>query len=62
MFDDGINYNDVAANDSVYSITFPIAAIEDRMTQSFFIEYFAIDQGGIYSDTTRTTFKITNNQ
>lgn len=62
MFDDGTTYSDVAASDSVYSITFPIAAIPGRETQSFFIEYFAIDQGGIYSDTTRTTFKITNNQ
>lgn len=62
MFDDGIRYEDVAANDSVYSITFPIAAVSGREAQSFFIEYFAIDQGGIYSDTTRTIFKITNNQ
>ncbi len=62
MFDDGMTYEDVAASDSLYSITFPIAAIPDRASQTFFIEYFAIDQGGIYSDTTRTTFKITNNQ
>lgn len=62
MFDDGLTYNDAQAADSVYSITFPIGAVPGRETQSFFIEYFAVDQGGIYSDTTRTTFKITNNQ
>lgn len=62
MFDDGTTYEDAAASDSVYSITFPIAAIPDLATQSFFLEYFAVDQGGTYSDTTRTIFKITNNQ
>ncbi len=62
MFDDGVTYNDIAVNDSVYSITFPIASSENQDTQNFSIEYFAIDQGGIYSDTTRTNFTITNNQ
>jgi hypothetical protein len=62
MFDDGTTYNDTFANDSVFTITFPIQANSERTTESYNIEYYAIDQGGIHSDTTTTTFKITNNQ
>lgn len=61
MFDDGNTFNDAVASDSVYTIQFPVDAIAERPTQNFRIEYFAIDQGGLISDTVRTTFRISNN-
>lgn len=58
MYDDGTTYNDTTANDSVYTWFQPVPPNENDPNRDFDIEYYAIDQAGLSSDTVRTTFRI----
>lgn len=58
MFDDGASLGDVVANDSVFTFSLPVTQTDNRPNRDFNIEYFAIDKGGLISDTVRTTFRI----
>lgn len=56
LFDDGTSGNDAVANDSTFTVTLEIDPT--RQLQSYDIHYFAIDKGGLSSDTIKTTFSI----
>ncbi|MDR9419025.1 hypothetical protein [Gracilimonas sp.] len=56
LFDDGTSLGDQVANDSVYTLTFPVSST--NQLQTYDILYYAIDQGGLVSDTVKTTFSI----
>lgn len=58
MFDDGVSLGDAVANDSVFTFSLPVTPTDNRPNREFNIEYFAIDKGGLISDTVRTTFRI----
>lgn len=58
MFDDGTNYNDSTASDSVYTWYQSVPPNEENPNLDFDIEFFAIDKGGLSSDTIKTTFSI----
>ncbi|MBO6524490.1 MAG: hypothetical protein JJ971_11730 [Balneolaceae bacterium] len=57
MVDNGTS-GDITANDSTFTWALPVTATEDNPNRDFDIEYFAIDLGGLMSDTVRTTFSI----
>lgn len=56
LYDNGTEGGDQSAGDSLYTITFPVDA--NSQLQTFDLLYFAIDKGGLVSDTVRTTFSI----
>ncbi|MFD2532229.1 hypothetical protein [Gracilimonas halophila] len=56
LYDDGTNGGDEIANDSLFTLTFQIN--EQNQSDTYFLEYFAIDQGGLVSDTVTSTFSI----
>lgn len=58
MHDDGTTYNDSTANDSVFTWYQPVLPNEEDPDRDFDIEFYAIDKGGLSSDTVRTTFSI----
>lgn len=58
MYDDGSTYNDEVASDSVYTWSLPVEPTNNNPNRDFNIEFFAIDKGGLSSDTVRTTFSI----
>lgn len=58
MFDDGITYDDAVENDSTYTWSLPVTPTDNNPNRSFDIEYFAIDEGGLVSDTVTSTFII----
>lgn len=58
MFDDGTTYNDSTANDSIYTWSQNITPTDQNPDRDFNIEFYAIDQAGLSSDTVRTTFRI----
>ncbi|MBO6586448.1 MAG: hypothetical protein JJ953_10115 [Gracilimonas sp.] len=57
LFDDGDNGADITAGDSVYTAAFPVNP--ESQLQTFDLYYYAIDKGGLVSDTVQTTFRIT---
>lgn len=57
MLDDGTS-GDLTANDSTYTWALPVTPTDTNPNRDFDIEYFAIDLGGLVSDTLRTTFSI----
>lgn len=58
LFDDGNNGSDETASDSVFTVTFPVDP--NSQTETFELSYYAIDKGGLISDTVYTQFTITN--
>lgn len=58
LLDNGQN-EDVAADDSVYTIAFTINS--DNTPANRTARYFAVDQAGLFSDTLTTTFNIVEN-
>lgn len=58
LYDDGSNGEDAIANDSLYTITFPVDP--NSQAQTFDLLYYATDKGGLTSDTVKTQFIITN--
>ena len=58
MFDDGSTFGDDVANDSTYTWSLPVTPTDNNPNRSFDIKYFAIDQGGLSSDTLTSTFSI----
>lgn len=63
MSDDGMSLGDETANDMVYTWAFGVPANPEsgRIERDYDIEFFAVDRGGLYSDTLRTTFHIRGN-
>ncbi|RNC85503.1 MAG: hypothetical protein ED557_01655 [Balneola sp.] len=63
MADDGASLGDSTANDNTFtwSLEVPANPSSGRIERDFDIEFFALDQGGLYSDTVRTTFSIRGN-
>ncbi|WP_421774585.1 hypothetical protein [Gracilimonas sp.] len=57
LFDDGNSGEDITAGDSVYTAAFPVTP--DSKLQTFDLYYYAVDKGGLVSDTVQTTFRIT---
>ena len=57
LYDDGDNGEDLSAGDSVYTAAFPVNS--GSQLQTFDLYYYAIDKGGLVSDTVQTTFSIT---
>lgn len=57
LYDDGSNGEDVSAGDSVYTAAFPVNP--ESQLQTFDLLYYAVDKGGLVSDTVQTTFTIT---
>jgi hypothetical protein len=58
LLDNGLN-EDVAANDSVYTIAFKIDSNNTPANRT--ARYFAVDIAGLFSDTLTTTFNIVEN-
>ncbi len=56
LYDDGSTQSDTAPNDSIYTATFPVSPA--NQLQTYDILYYAIDKGGLVSDTVKTTFSI----
>lgn len=56
MFDDGSSGGDLIASDSTFTLTLEINS--SNQLQTYDIHYFAIDKGGLVSDTVKTTFSI----
>ena len=61
MADDGTSLGDQIANDFIYTWSLPVTQTSGIQDRDFGIEFFALDQGGLYSDTVRTTFQIRGN-
>ncbi len=61
MFDDGSTLGDTTANDFVFTWSQDVTPTTGEQDRDFDIEFFAVDQGGLYSDTVRTTFSIRGN-
>ena len=59
MYDNGSAGSDQVAQDSVFTVSFNIASTNNLETYD--IEYYAVDLGGLVSDTVRTTFSIVEN-
>ncbi|MEX0845938.1 MAG: hypothetical protein WD022_11685 [Balneolaceae bacterium] len=57
LFDDGDQGDDNIAGDGIYTITFPVDGSSQAVT--FNLLYYAIDKGGLVSDTVKSTFSIT---
>lgn len=56
LYDDGINGGDETANDSLFTLTLQIN--DQNQPDTYSLEYFAIDQGGLVSDTVTSTFSL----
>lgn len=56
LYDDGTNGGDETAKDSLYTLTFQIN--DQNQPDTYSLEYFAVDQGGLVSDTVTSTFSI----
>lgn len=56
LFDNGSSQGDQVASDSVYTTRFSISP--NNQLQTYDILYYAVDKGGLVSDTVRTTFSI----
>lgn len=56
LFDDGQSFGDQTANDSLYTLTFPVNS--ENQPDSYNIFYYAIDRSGLVSDTVKTTFTL----
>jgi len=61
MLDDGTTFGDELPGDHTYTLSFDVTATSNRPDRDYDIEFFAIDQGGLFSDTVRTTFSIRDN-
>ncbi|SMO33999.1 hypothetical protein [Gracilimonas mengyeensis] len=58
MFDDGSSFGDEVENDSTYTWSLPVTQTDNNPNRDFDIEFYALDKGGLSSDTVRTTFSI----
>lgn len=58
MADDGSTYEDDTAGDSLFTWSQSVTPTTNNPNRDFNIEYFAVDKGGLHSDTVRTTFSI----
>jgi hypothetical protein len=58
MFDDGSTFDDDVASDSIYTWSLPVEPTNNNPNRDFNIEFYALDEGGLSSDTIRTTFSI----
>lgn len=56
LFDDGQSFGDQTADDSLYTLTFPVNSENQPDTYNIF--YYAIDRAGLVSDTVKTTFTL----
>ena len=56
LYDDGTSGEDEVAKDSIYTLTLEIDPT--RQLQTYDIHYYAVDKGGLVSDTIKTTFSI----
>lgn len=56
LFDNGASQGDQVASDSVYTTRFSISPT--NQLQTYDILYYAVDKGGLVSDTVKTTFSI----
>jgi len=63
MADDGASLGDQVANDFIYTWSLDVPDNPDSgiINRDYDIEFFALDQGGLFSDTVRTTFQIRGN-
>lgn len=61
MFDDGSTLGDTTANDFVFTWSQDVTPTTGEQDRDFDIEFFAVDEGGLHSDTVRTTFSIRGN-
>lgn len=61
MADDGSSLGDQTADDQIYTWSLPVTETANRPDRDYDIEFFAIDAGGLSSDTVRTTFQIRGN-
>ncbi|MEX0723949.1 MAG: hypothetical protein WD357_03395 [Gracilimonas sp.] len=57
LYDDGTQGGDITPNDSLYTLTFSID--NENQPDTYDLEYYAIDEAGLSSDTTSSTFRIT---
>ncbi len=56
LFDNGSSQGDETPSDSVYTTSFSISPT--NQLQTYDILYYAVDKGGLVSDTVKTTFSI----
>jgi len=56
LYDDGDSGGDPVANDSTFTLGLQINS--SNQLQDYDLEYFAIDRGGLVSDTVKSTFSI----
>lgn len=56
LYDDGNNGEDSIANDSLYTLTLEVSP--QNQPDIYDVKYYAIDRGGLVSDTVETTFRI----
>lgn len=56
LYDNGKEGDDAVANDSVYTVTFKVNS--SNKLQTYNLHYYAINKGGLTSDTVKTTFSI----
>ena len=60
MSDNGSSLGDETADDQIYTWSYGVPGNPDSgiIDRDYDIEFFALDKGGLYSDTLRTTFHI----
>ena len=58
MADDGTSLGDASANDLIFTWELPVSQTTGEQNRDYNIEFFAIDNLGLSSDTVRTTFHI----
>lgn len=58
MLDDGTNLGDETASDYIFTLTFDVTATDNRPDRDYDLQFFAVDLGGLTSDTVKTTFSI----
>lgn len=61
MADDGTSLGDQVADDQVFTWSLPVTQTSNRPDRDYNIEFIALDEGGLNSDTLRTTFHIRGN-
>jgi hypothetical protein len=57
LYDNGENGGDITANDSTFTLTLQLNS--SNQLQDYNLFYYAIDKGGLVSDTVQSTFRIT---
>lgn len=57
LFDDGENGGDLTPGDSLYTVVLEIGS--QNQLQTYDAYYYAVDRGGLVSDTVKTVFRVT---